>query len=155
MSEFISKDLLAWLTGSGELAACSWCERPMDTGALPLKIETRVDKPLVAMCTACQQRQMPDDLVKNRRTVAILKAQVLLDLSDNGLLERYGLPPTLDVALESIGLSPAVLEELSAQLDAEAARRSTPVVRESPRVGRNDACPCGSGRKFKRCCGAQ
>lgn len=21
------------------------------------------------------------------------------------------------------------------------------------RVGRNDACPCGSGRKFKRCCG--
>ncbi len=23
-----------------------------------------------------------------------------------------------------------------------------------PGVGRNDACPCGSGRKFKRCCGA-
>ena len=21
------------------------------------------------------------------------------------------------------------------------------------RVGRNDACPCGSGRKYKRCCG--
>ncbi len=25
----------------------------------------------------------------------------------------------------------------------------------SPRAGRNDPCPCGSGRKFKRCCGAQ
>jgi len=23
------------------------------------------------------------------------------------------------------------------------------------RIGRNDACPCGSGRKFKRCCGAR
>ena len=23
-----------------------------------------------------------------------------------------------------------------------------------PAVGRNDPCPCGSGRKFKRCCGA-
>jgi uncharacterized protein len=23
-----------------------------------------------------------------------------------------------------------------------------------PRVGRNDRCPCGSGKKFKRCCGA-
>jgi Flp pilus assembly protein TadD len=23
------------------------------------------------------------------------------------------------------------------------------------KVGRNDACPCGSGRKFKHCCGAQ
>lgn len=87
--------------------------------------------------------------------VAILKAQVLLDLSDNGLLERHGLPPTLDEALASIGLTPAVLEDLSAQLDAEAACRATRVVRESPRVGRNDACPCGSGRKFKRCCGAQ
>ena len=21
------------------------------------------------------------------------------------------------------------------------------------KVGRNDACPCGSGRKYKRCCG--
>jgi SEC-C motif-containing protein len=25
---------------------------------------------------------------------------------------------------------------------------------EGPRVGRNDPCPCGSGRKFKKCCGA-
>jgi SEC-C motif-containing protein len=23
-----------------------------------------------------------------------------------------------------------------------------------PRVGRNDPCPCGSGKKYKRCCGA-
>lgn len=22
-----------------------------------------------------------------------------------------------------------------------------------PKVGRNDPCPCGSGQKFKRCCG--
>ena len=25
--------------------------------------------------------------------------------------------------------------------------------RETPKVGRNDPCPCGSGKKFKRCCG--
>ena len=28
-----------------------------------------------------------------------------------------------------------------------------PVVREEPRVGRNDPCPCGSSKKFKQCCG--
>lgn len=28
-----------------------------------------------------------------------------------------------------------------------------PFVRSAPKVGRNDLCPCGSGRKFKRCCG--
>ena len=25
--------------------------------------------------------------------------------------------------------------------------------REQPKVGRNDPCPCGSGRKYKKCCG--
>jgi uncharacterized protein len=28
------------------------------------------------------------------------------------------------------------------------------VQREAPKVGRNDPCPCGSGKKFKKCCGA-
>jgi SEC-C motif-containing protein len=27
------------------------------------------------------------------------------------------------------------------------------VTRASPKVGRNDPCPCGSGRKYKHCCG--
>lgn len=29
----------------------------------------------------------------------------------------------------------------------------TTVKRQLPRVGRNAPCPCGSGKKFKRCCG--
>ncbi len=29
-----------------------------------------------------------------------------------------------------------------------------PLQREEPKVGRNDPCPCGSGKKFKKCCGA-
>ena len=28
-----------------------------------------------------------------------------------------------------------------------------PVQREVPKVGRNDPCPCGSGKKYKKCCG--
>ncbi len=28
------------------------------------------------------------------------------------------------------------------------------VVRNAPKVGRNDPCPCGSGKKYKKCCGA-
>ncbi|WP_425314952.1 SEC-C metal-binding domain-containing protein [Treponema vincentii] len=27
------------------------------------------------------------------------------------------------------------------------------VVRTTPKVGRNDPCPCGSGKKYKHCCG--
>ncbi|MAD06963.1 MAG: zinc chelation protein SecC [Gammaproteobacteria bacterium] len=28
-----------------------------------------------------------------------------------------------------------------------------PYLREAPKVGRNDLCPCGNGRKYKKCCG--
>jgi uncharacterized protein YecA (UPF0149 family) len=26
-------------------------------------------------------------------------------------------------------------------------------IRKAPKVGRNEPCPCGSGKKFKKCCG--
>ena len=29
-----------------------------------------------------------------------------------------------------------------------------PLRRKAPKVGRNDPCPCGSGKKYKKCCGA-
>ncbi len=29
-----------------------------------------------------------------------------------------------------------------------------PIVREGPKISRNDPCPCGSGKKYKKCCGA-
>ena len=31
--------------------------------------------------------------------------------------------------------------------------QNTTVVRSTPKVGRNDPCPCGSGKKYKNCCG--
>ncbi len=31
--------------------------------------------------------------------------------------------------------------------------KAKPVVREGRKVGRNDDCPCGSGKKYKKCCG--
>jgi len=32
-------------------------------------------------------------------------------------------------------------------------KKSTTFVREGKKVGRNDPCPCGSGKKYKKCCG--
>jgi uncharacterized protein YchJ len=31
--------------------------------------------------------------------------------------------------------------------------KAFPVQRAFPKVGRNAPCPCGSGKKYKRCCG--
>ncbi len=37
--------------------------------------------------------------------------------------------------------------------EATAAMEKAKPVRSGPKVGRNDPCPCGSGKKYKQCCG--
>ena len=46
--------------------------------------------------------------------------------------------------------SPAQLAAESSNQDNES--RPDPVRHAEPRVGRNDPCPCGSGKKYKSCC---
>jgi preprotein translocase subunit SecA len=45
------------------------------------------------------------------------------------------------------GQASDIVNEAAAALD-----KSKPV-RTGPKVGRNDPCPCGSGKKYKQCCG--
>jgi preprotein translocase subunit SecA len=47
----------------------------------------------------------------------------------------------------------AQLEDALTQLREQATALSHPVKRSQPKIGRNDACPCGSGKKFKQCHG--
>jgi len=44
-----------------------------------------------------------------------------------------------------------VAKPLATNKDDSATR--TPVKRKDVKVGRNDSCPCGSGKKYKQCCG--
>ena len=37
--------------------------------------------------------------------------------------------------------------------DFQQSERQSPFVRDVAKVGRNDPCPCGSGKKYKLCCG--
>jgi preprotein translocase subunit SecA len=48
--------------------------------------------------------------------------------------------------------SDMVTEATDAVAKAQAQAKSKPV-RSGPKVGRNDPCPCGSGKKYKHCCG--
>ena len=41
----------------------------------------------------------------------------------------------------------------SRDAEPEAPKIELPIKRELPKVGRNEPCPCGSGKKFKNCCG--
>ena len=37
--------------------------------------------------------------------------------------------------------------------EIQKAYRESTMVRNENKIGRNDACPCGSGKKYKKCCG--
>ena len=49
-------------------------------------------------------------------------------------------------------------EDIDGMINPELAQEEkkkvkVPIVNEGPKVGRNDLCPCGSGKKYKNCCG--
>jgi len=48
----------------------------------------------------------------------------------------------------------AAPEEAAAPAEQEVKLPSVTIRREAPKVGRNDPCPCGSGKKYKNCHGA-
>ena len=47
----------------------------------------------------------------------------------------------------------AAMEENKRPNDHQQSERQSPFVRDVAKVGRNDPCPCGSGKKYKLCCG--
>ena len=79
------------------------------------------------------------------------------------LLFRLEVKPTEDVDLiarREAQVAPKmnyIHAESQSALGGNEVPQAKPVVktfvREQPKVGRNEPCPCGSGKKFKRCCG--
>ncbi|MBR6471074.1 MAG: SEC-C domain-containing protein [Victivallales bacterium] len=60
--------------------------------------------------------------------------------------------------LGDYGALPGELQRMLHQQPVEEGTTSVrktlpPIVRDRPKVGRNDPCPCGSGKKYKHCCG--
>ena len=51
------------------------------------------------------------------------------------------------------GENPAQSKASEMVSEAMAATEKAKPVRSGPKVGRNDPCPCGSGKKYKHCCG--
>jgi len=49
--------------------------------------------------------------------------------------------------------SAAIARNFGAPEEEEPSSKPQPVSRAGEKVGRNDPCPCGSGKKYKKCCG--
>ena len=46
-------------------------------------------------------------------------------------------------------------QDMADQAVAAESKRVETIIRDVPKVGRNDPCPCGSGKKYKKCCGKE
>jgi preprotein translocase subunit SecA len=51
-------------------------------------------------------------------------------------------------------LGPMPAKQRAVHTNRDGEEPAKPKQREEPKVGRNDLCPCGSGKKYKKCHGA-
>ena len=77
------------------------------------------------------------------------------------LERRHEILSGLGQILRVLGREDAIQELVQAEQEQERRRQEqllgwqSPYRREAPKVGRNAPCPCGSGKKAKRCCGIE
>lgn len=69
----------------------------------------------------------------------------------NLILARGFFETLADQLCRSYWLSGAV-EDAAEGANGEGEAALSPYVRDVPKIGRNDICPCGSGKKYKKCC---
>ena len=96
--------------------------------------------------------EMPDDAVMAAlaRLYRHLPAETIEEREVVATLDRERPLATLDEAMEELVVTVADLYDLT----REQRYKVDTVKRDAPKVGRNDPCPCGSGKKFKQCHGA-
>ncbi len=86
------------------------------------------------------------------RAAAELERKIAEQRRRQRTVETHADAPTVNAGA---GTQPTPTQQEAASAAAAAAAVGTqPVVREGPKVGRNDPCPCGSGKKYKKCHGA-
>ena len=82
--------------------------------------------------------EMFDEMIYDIRADVV---KILLNVHKSGNMRRK----------ETVEITNASLENING-IDNETTNHE-PVKNEGPKIGRNDPCPCGSGKKYKQCCG--
>jgi hypothetical protein len=111
---------------------------------------------------ACEVRDVdPEDVEEGDVKAALLGAVARLNVAEGLRREVPGLCGAFLVALQMegrLGGGSAMGAFVSALGEAylqASSGKSAPIVRPGSRIGRNDPCPCGSGKKYKKCCGKE
>lgn len=95
-------------------------------------------------------KQMLDDIEYD--TVRIL-SQVQVQQNDHAAQQEAERRRALEAKMNFEHAMANGLDDDSDEQPADAAHTAEPFVRNHAKVGRNDPCPCGSGKKYKQCHG--
>lgn len=90
--------------------------------------------------------EMFDDMIEDIRMDVV---KILLNIrKKEGPIERTETTKVTGASLEDTAIN-----LVDGNLSEREGGMNKTVVNEGPKVGRNDPCPCGSGKKYKNCCG--
>ncbi len=94
------------------------------------------------------------DLIKNEVVKIVMTVQIRSQEEIAEAEERLAQPSVGNVHYQHADFdADAAPEELLAPSADVDAQRERPLVNALPKIGRNDPCPCGSGKKYKQCHG--
>ena len=90
--------------------------------------------------------EMFDTMIEDIRTDV---AKILLNIrKKEGPVQR-----TEVTKVTGAGLEDTAINLVDGKITEKEGGMNKTVVNDEPKVGRNDPCPCGSGKKYKNCCG--
>jgi preprotein translocase subunit SecA len=88
--------------------------------------------------------------IHDKVTSIIFKAR----LADESVLQsRYQIGAARHADATNQGFTGNVEQDRAAAMQAQGEQKIETIRREEPKVGRNQPCPCGSGKKYKQCHG--
>jgi len=95
------------------------------------------------------------ELIKNDVTRTLMMVRIRSREEVEAAEEQLAQPQVTNIHYQKAEAQPdADPEELLNPNAGEPEKKQQPLVNAVPKVGRNDACPCGSGKKYKQCHGS-
>jgi len=89
-----------------------------------------------------------EDRVRQKTVENLFRVQVVKKEK-----EKKGFLPSEQKLIHKERSALAEIKEISGERREAKGAPKAPLKRKAPKVGRNDPCPCGSGKKYKKCCG--
>ncbi len=123
-------------------------QRPSPPEPGPENLPERLERALAILGGSMPENEVRARLALATNPMAVIDAvlKTLPEPPTKGAVERF-----LPVLMEAWNETPR--PELGGRSPVQVHRDNAPDRRARPKVGRNAPCPCGSRKKYKRCCG--